>query len=249
MSNASDVSLAIDFMRQLAGLTDQYKIAQAGINALQQWQLDSALQLRDRRGVFSRSKKGHCSPLEESVLSHMASCDRVIDLGRRTAFNFERATIIVSNMPVDDPARYGRLKDSVILIAESLDIHMRSLDLALDAIDRGDALLRIIQRNAQVMRDIEQRLKLQRNDSANLLNHLVKDIEDSFLWLGLSERQEHYLQSLARDTVTKAQALYDNGIAVDSIIKSLGEGLDDATKSEIQSAVNASALVNMVELW
>jgi PAS domain-containing protein len=50
-------------------------------------------------------------------------------------------------------------------------------------------------------------------------------------------------------TVGRAQALYDNGIETDAIMKSLGEGLDAALQQEVQGAADASVDTNRVELW
>lgn len=249
METMGDVGIVLRFLREIVGMTDLAQIASAVLDTLQGYGLEASIQLRDPSGSFSRTSQGICTPLEESVLSNMAGCARIVDVGTRSAFNYERASIIVANMPRDETDRYGRLKDAAAMITEAVDIHMKSLDLVFEAIGRGDTLMRLIHRNARTMRDIENRLRTQREESATILNQLVKQIEDSFYWLGLSDRQEEFLQTLARDAVGRAQALYDNGIETDAIMKSLGEGLDAALQQEVQGAADASVDTNRVELW
>lgn len=249
MGSMGDVGIVLNFMRDIAGSTDYGKISSTVFEILQGYGLEASIQLRDGTGSYFRSSQGICTPLEEAILTNMLGCARIVDLGVRSAFNYEMVTIIINNMPRDDPERYGRIKDSVAMIVEAVDIHMKSLIIMFGAIERGDTLMRLIHRNAKIMRDIETRLSTQRAESAEILNGLVKAIEDSFYWLGLSEQQEAFLQKIARDAVGQAQALYDNGMETDAIMKSLSEGLDAALQQEMQGAADAASEECRIELW
>ncbi len=249
MESLGDAGTILNVLREIAGSTDYRHISSVILETLHGYDVEASLQLRDDSGSYFRSSRGLCTPLEEAVLTNMRNCSRIVDLGARSAFNFDRVSVIINNMPRADPDRYGRIKDSVAMIVEAIDIHMKSLTLMFGAIERGDTLMRLIHRNTKIMRDIENRLSTQREESAKILNGLVTEIEDSFYWLGLSEQQESFLQKRARDAVHKAQALYDNGMETDAIMKSLTEGLDDALQQEMQGASDASAEDCRIELW
>ena len=69
---------------------------------------------------MSRNSDGSCSPVKVAVLTAMAAERRIFDIGARSTFNYGRADIIVYDMPLDDPAPCGWLKDTVVKVAEAL---------------------------------------------------------------------------------------------------------------------------------
>ncbi|MBV1777222.1 response regulator [Burkholderiaceae bacterium DAT-1] len=238
--NLGDVGRILTFLRDTVSVTGYSDIAEASLRLFEDAGLDASIQLRSHEGCLSKTIKGICSPLEEQVLSNMATCGRIVDLGKRSAFNFPHVTIIIRNMPRDDPMEYARVKDNAAIVVEIIELHMQSLTFTFDTIKRGDDLLNIVHRSASALRDIEQRQRRQREASENILNQLVNDIEDAFVYMGLSETQELQLQKLARDAIGQAQTLNKEFVETDSIMQSLGEGMDAMLQQELQGASEAS---------
>ncbi len=249
MANAGDTGRILNFLREIVGFTGFGDIAEATLKIVEEFELDASIQLRAKNGTLARNHRGFCSPLEESVLSTMSECGRIVDLGSRSAFNYPHVTIIANKMPRGSPDDYGRVKDTVAMIAEAVDIHMSSLELMLESIKRGDTLLSLLNRNAATLREIEKHHNSQRQQSSDILNQLIKDIEDSFYFMGLTDNQERHLQNLARDAVGKAQALYDESIETEAIMKSLGDGLDAALQQEFSGATEATSEDNRIQLF
>lgn len=250
MASAGDTGRILNFLREIVSFTGFGDIADASLQTLAEYELDACIQLRAKHGTLARNHHGFCSPLEESVLTTMSTCGRIVDLGNRSAFNYPHVSIIVNNMPRGSTDQYGRFKDNVAMIAEAVDIHMTSLDLVLEAINRGDILLSLLHRNASTLREIEKRQERHRQQSAAILNQLAKDIEDSFYFMGLTDNQEKHLQYLTRDAIERAQALYDEAIETDAIMKSLGDGLNATLQQELQGAAEAaSEEVTRIELF
>lgn len=253
---ASDARQIMEFMREIAGYTSYVQIAEAGLRFLARLSLECAIQLRTKSGSISRNNNGFCAPLEEQVMHTMQTCGSRVTFGKRAAFNCERVTVIINNMPAPGSDVAARVEDSVMVITEALEQTMRSLELTFDAITRGDTLLGLLHKNASILREVQAHNQEQRGRSSEILNQLVYDIEDSFIFLGLSESQEDYLQNLARDAVDKAQKLYNNSIERDAIMRfdavmhSLGEDLEDTLRQEIQGAADAAAEVeSRIELF
>lgn len=248
MTTAGDAERILHFLNEIVGFTGFAAIIEASFQILREYGLDTSVQLRAHNGTLSRNHAGYCSPLEESVLVRMSSGGRVVELGQRSAFNFPHVSIVVNNMPrgADEHARF---RDIVSMIGEAVDIHMSSLDLTLKAIERGDTLLGLLHRNAATLREIETRHNEQRQKSADILENLVSEIEDSFYFMGLTENQELHLQRLARDAVERANAVHAEAVQTDAIMKSLGAGLDATLRQELQGAAEASADENRIELF
>ncbi|MBT9498550.1 MAG: hypothetical protein IV103_15230, partial [Zoogloea sp.] len=211
-------------------------VADCIMRAMQGFDLDVALQLRDEDESLSLSREGVCSALEESVLHNMASCARIVDLGSRSAFNYPRVTIIVKAMPRDNPEHYGRIKDNLATLTESVDVHLRSLSRVKAALRRGDTMLALLQRSMATLKDIETRYRTQRAASSQILNALAFEIEDSFISLGLTEGQERRLQDTVRTAIDQAQAIYDQEVESDRLMRSFSQDLETVLRKEVESA-------------
>ncbi|WP_215782309.1 response regulator transcription factor [Paludibacterium sp. B53371] len=236
LESAGDAGRILGFLRRAATLHAYPALAEAALSALSDYQLTASIQLRSREASWSFSHHGPCSPLEVSVLSNMANQDRIVDLGSRSAFNYPAVTLIIDNMPTDEPERYARIKDVAAMLAESVDIRMSTLGLYLATRERSERLLQILEHNSQVMTGIEQHHGQQRHASEQILGKLVKDIEDAFLHLGLSERQEFELQRMTRDAVQSAQDLYQDKVDTAAILHDLQQAIAQV-KADLASDV------------
>ncbi|MBS1129679.1 MAG: response regulator receiver protein [Proteobacteria bacterium] len=236
MSSVGDSGIIMRFLREMMGCLDFQSVASCLLRSMETFGLDTSLQLRDGTESFSCSRNGICSPLEESVLNNMQSCARIVDLGSRSAFNYPHVTIIVKSMPRDTPELYGRIKDNLASIAEAVDVHLSSLERVKSALKRGDLLLDLLRKNMASLHDIEDRYRIQRAASSQILNALVADIEASFINLGLTEDQERRLQDRVRDAVDESQNLYAQEIEADGAMRALSQEFEVVLKQETQLA-------------
>jgi len=230
MASAGDVGTVLNFLRRIVALTDLEQVAVAALETLKRYDLDAAVQLRNGPASVSRSSRGLCSPLEESILSTMATCARIVDLGSRSAFNYERVSIIINNMPKGDPEFYGRLKDSVIMIAEAVEIHMRSLDLVFEARQRSEKLTEAIRAGLQALNALSPRQKALRQHSLGVVTELASHMEDAFLSLVLTERQEAHIESLMQHALDGALSLAPEERTLEDQTKDLLAMLEKALK-------------------
>jgi len=247
---AANAGVVLGFLSDIIGQTDHAEIAATTLLTLQKFQIEGAVQLRDGRGHLSRNSAGTCTAVEDDVLTKMASGNRIVDLGNRSAFNYERATIIIYDMPLHDPELYGRLKDTVVKMAEALDVQLRALEVVTAAIERGDTLLRLLKRDAEVSRDITARIRAQRDERARATKLLIESIERAVDTPELPDTQKLFLQNLARDTEAQARSAHDHSVELEKIAQSLVTGLDESLLKEAPVASNTSATrFNSVELF
>lgn len=236
MSSVGDSGIVMRFLREMVGCLDFRAVADCVMRSMDAFGLDTSLQLRSDGERHSCSRDGLCSPLEESVLNNMETCARIVDLGSRSAFNFPRVTIIVKAMPRDNPELYGRIKDNLASIAETVDVHLSALARVNSALQRGDKLFRLLQKNMVTLRNIEARYRVQRAASSQLLNALVSDIEASFVTLGLTEDQERRLQDRIRDALDESQHLLARELEADDTMRGLNDEFNRVLQAEAQAA-------------
>lgn len=249
-SRQGECAPLVDALQELLGCMDFGAVANCLFNVAEALDVELSLQLRDASGHLSRNRDGICSPLEESVLSNLATTgDPVVKLGSRLAINVGRATLIAKNMPRDDATRCQRIQSALQTLANAVDVHLQSLEMVGEALQRGDKLLRILRNNTEMLRHIETSYREQRLSSGKILSELVEEIEGSFIHLGLTDNQESFLSTTLRNAVERAQALYDEDVRVEAMMREMSSGIDDGLLQEIQGAVNSAGETQGIELF
>jgi DNA-binding response OmpR family regulator len=253
LREAADSGLVLNFLSDIIRQTDLAEIAATTLRALQKFRIEGAVQLRDGRGHLSRNSAGDCTPVEDAVLAGMASDARIVDLGKRSAFNYQRATIIVYDMPLQDQELYGRLKDTVVKMAEALDVHMRSLETVAAAIERGDALAELLQRNTALAHEVSDSLQTQRAENQRVLTRVAEGIETALSSAALPETQKSLLRNLAREARAHAQTAGDSGTHLERqlqpLLKEVDESLLKVQRGVAPPAPAAAARSDDVELF
>jgi CheY-like chemotaxis protein len=245
LREAADSGVVLSFLSDIIRQTDLAEVAATTLRTLQKFRIEGAVQLRDGRDRVSRNSAGACSPVEDAVLAEMAGDARIVDLGKRSAFNYQRATIIIYDMPLDDPELYGRLKDTVVKMAEALDVHMRSLETVATAIERGDALAELLKQHIALAREISAGLKTQRDANQRTLVQLARAIEAAATSGTLPEAQALALRAAAHDARAQVNRMGQHGAQLESqlqpLLADVDESLLKAPRGETAAATNAPA--------
>ncbi len=198
LREAADSGVVLGFLSDIIRQTDLEAIAATTLATLRKFRLAGAVQMRDGELRLSRNSEGACTPVEDGVLTEMAHQQRIVDLGSRSAFNYRRATIVVYDMPLHDMAFYGQLKDTVVKMAEALDVHLNALEDINAAITCGDTL-----------RDLCAQLQTQRDSYRQALDALAERLDRAAA--DLPDTQHAALRQLAHDARARAQSALAQG--------------------------------------
>lgn len=196
MSSAAELGILLHFFRESFGADSYAALGRNILSVLAQLGLDGSLQIRSRFGTHNLSADGFCSPLEASILGNVRSAGRLVDLGPRTAINYDRITIIVHNMPREDAERYGRLRDVLAQLAEGVDARVRALDDEASLRKRNLALSELATSAQAVRADLDYHLKQLDIRHTMQLRRLIGDVSESMVFLGLGQREAGVLRQV-----------------------------------------------------
>lgn len=227
MSSAAEVGSVLQFLRSSFACTSYETLAIEVLNVTQGYSLDCSVQIRGEQGVVSRNAEGPCTPLEEAVLTNIAGQGRIIDFGARTSYSYPGATIIVRNMPRDDPDRYGRMKDNLALLAEGADARVSSLDGEFRLGSQQIALKKLLDTTRLTLKEIDSKQHEQRIASSQIFADFRNELEKSMLTMGLTEMQERELAELAQSAAERALALYNAEVQTNSHMATLLRQLEN----------------------
>jgi len=226
MSGAAEIGAVLQFMRASFNCPDYAALCREMLNALGSYGLEAAVKIHGQQGALSVSTTGPCSPLEDSVLTHMSGQGRLFEFGSRTSCSYEHITIIVKSNAGDDPERHGRMKDNLALLAEGADARVVALDSSAAVLRQHESLTQLTASTRKALLGIDRRHREQGIKSSQIFQDLQRNFDLCMLTLGVTQSQEEELANMLMDAANQAKALYDEGLEIGAHMESILEQLE-----------------------
>jgi len=226
MTNSGEQGSLLAFSTETFNCQSLEQLANATFSLLQQFSLQGSLRLEALPETQYFSSQGVIAPLAKQLLDNASHSQKIISKGNRSLFNDQQTTILISNMPIENEAFYGRLKDHVALICKIINARIVTLNLEHQAQNRrlasaGDALDLI---KGEMNSLDENVLQIEAK-----LRHLVDDLlifyEEELLALGLTEEQEKRLLLPLAQTKDQIGDLFDITEAVESNMQTIEQAI------------------------
>jgi CheY-like chemotaxis protein len=226
MSSAAELGVVLQFIRDSHACSDYRQLADAVVAACSEWGLSASIRLQGHDGDLARSRAGDATALESTILQRLADFGRLIDFSHRTAVNYPQVTLMISDMPTQEPERYGRLRDHLAILAEAADARMHALDDGLRLLGKHQTLLNVLHQTQAALHDIDRRHRHSQNDARLILHGMLAYVEQSFAQLGLTPAQEDFLADILRNAVQQVMDLFDQGLAIDNHLTAVADLLE-----------------------
>lgn len=228
MSDNSDLGATIQFLLETSHCDNLDQLGQLFFRVIQRYGLAASLQLRSAFGVKDMEASGLCRELEAQLLLQLQDAGRYVDFGRRTIMNYGRCSLLVRNMPVDDPNRYGAIKDNTFYLLQGLDARLRTLDLQ-EKLQREKATLRKMSQAVKaVMADIDSSYQAVMRDIVANVEDMAGTIQGHIPALALSVEQEVFFEEVTDRCVANTNRIFNDGLRVDETFTRLAAAMDSA---------------------
>jgi CheY-like chemotaxis protein len=229
MTSMGESGIVMQFLGKLFAWNSEQDVAAGVLELLQSYQLEGVVQTRVAQRCLTLSPAGTDLPLEVSVLNHLRTQGRIFEFRNRGAYNCEHVTLVVNNMPVNDPDLCGRLRDHLSLVAQGADSRLHALETE-EANRRNRAgigeAMTSIQESLAAMRKAHA---LDRAASSQLLMELEQSLAKAFVHLGLTTSQERHLEDLVQTFMRRMMELQDRSEDVYVSLQQVGETLEQLT--------------------
>jgi hypothetical protein len=171
------------------------------------------------------SASGANLPLEVSVIEHVRTQGRIFEFRKRSVHNFERITLMVNNLPLDDPEYCGRLRDHLSVAAQGVDSRLKAIETD-EANRRSQAgILLALESVSETIMSLHEAHQRDSAESSALMMELQETLVNSFFRLGLTEGQETFLQDMVGNFMKRMAALLERGAETQTAMQSLNERL------------------------
>lgn len=193
MTSMGEMGVLLEVLKSFNSSTDFESLADAVLEGLSLYDLQGAVQIRWPDGKLTRTAQGVASPLEESVIDHMATMERIMQFKTRMSITYDHISLLVNNMPVDDADRCGRLRDHLAMLAEGADVRLQGLLSMQESKRRGETIENIVIRISDALRDIDADQRQGRIRTTLAVDEAMQECENALIRVALSDSQESYL--------------------------------------------------------
>ena len=221
LSNLDEYAVVLKYLRDLNSCTSPQEMAQMTHAMLRGFGLSGAVQLRLPDSTLNTSADGEATPIVASILNHVRLMNRIFEFKKRGVYNFERITMIVDNMPVDDPERCGRLRDHLAIAIETADARLAGL-LAASANSRADHNVNeILQLLGTATEEFSLRQRTAQEAGREVMRELTEEMHGTFAHLGMNQLQEDSILDLIEQKTQKLILIYDATAATQATLQKL----------------------------
>jgi DNA-binding response OmpR family regulator len=133
------------------------------------------------------------SPLEKELIEMSDRNQRFLDFGASTLVSYPAVSLLVTNMPLDDAERYGRIKDLLPLLLSGLSSKIYALATQEALRTHSRELTHSLARIRGSLFALGTNMLQNRKDSNATLQSMINDLQDDLLRMGLEEDEEQYL--------------------------------------------------------
>lgn len=227
----------LNFLRELNQCNTYSCVGHGVLKMLAAFNLNGVVQIRANGNTYTYSPEMQEVPLEASVIATIQNMGRIVSFRSHSAYNFDSATLYVSNMPIHDEDACGRFRDHLMIAAESIDAKVRSLELAerYQQLERAQTdafkhrtrsgIHKVINDLRGALDSFKSRYAAARQQGTSVGIHLQSDLLGAFAYLGLSSDQESSILTLIQDKTDYLVGLYDFSAETESTLQALSEQL------------------------
>lgn len=231
MVSMGELGVVLQFLSKSFGCETIEELAHAMIDAMGQYDLQAAVQMRLGDKVVSLSQNGSDVPLEVSVLNHVRGSGRIFQFKSRCAFNYGRVTLMVNNMPLEDAERCGRIRDNGALLAEGADARLKAIEAEMQATQRRAGIELALPRVYATLDGVQGNYRRNCFELTQVMIDFQEVLTKAFIHLGLLESQEEELSNMANEFMLRVVGTQDASLEIVGQLEVLAEDLKQLLKT------------------
>ncbi|WP_186453844.1 PleD family two-component system response regulator [Denitratisoma sp. DHT3] len=234
------------YLRSLLGSHSLESLGKRVIAMLAPYGYDSVAQLRTAHASLTLKQSGPASPLEQSILDQSRSMERIFQFRSRLIVNYERISIFVANMPLQDEVLAGRIRDYVAVVAEAADAAIESIAIRQGIIGQAREVQALTHHSRTAVTMLREQYRHQQLEARRELGLMVENLENEYYKLGLTQDQEQMISDLVRSSTDKVLALFAAGLELEGQFERILDGLNKAGDTVIETDAEE---VTTTEVW
>lgn len=226
MVDNSDLGANIQFLLALHDCDNLDQLGQQLFSTLERYGLKCSLQMRSSIEIKNMEAHGMSKDLESQLLFQLKDADRYIDFGCRTICNYDRVSLLIKNMPLNDPDKYGAIKDNTFYLLQGVNARIHALEDRRTLIEEKQCLRKLSNDVNSVMVCVKERYQDVMRGIMDEVEASTAMLQDRVPHLALTEQDEYFIDSVVERLIRTTSGVFNEGLKVDEIFMKLEMGLE-----------------------
>lgn len=253
MVDNSDLGANIQFLLQVQNCDNLDQLGQQFFATIQRYGLSCSLQMRSEMGKKDMEAHGMAKHLESQLLFQLKDSGRYVDFGPRTIVNYDRVSLLIKNMPVSDPEKYGSIKDNTFCLVQGINARILALEDRFKLLMEKEALHKLANDVRAVMGSLKIAYQDVMQNIVGEVENVAERLEHRLPHLALTEVDEQFIYELSSNLVVDTNRIFNEGLKVDELF----DRLENTVKRSLAAASDPSVVrenrppdaSNVVELF
>jgi CheY-like chemotaxis protein len=225
MSMNAELGRILQFMSASFSSQTFADLAELTLKMLNELGLKGSLGIFHNRGLEYFCDDGIKRPIEQEVIENSRHLGRISDFGARTILNYPNFGLLIRNMPLDDPLRYGTLKDHICYLGNGLNARCQAMITERSANERAVRIQATASVLQQMIAEMEQAKLQVTHNSTEELQSMLDNLQFGFSKLSLTGPEEDVLVNLLTESGDRIHALFKDAAAQDQLFQALLSGV------------------------
>lgn len=214
LKNMGETGVLLDFIRKSIACLEYEDLARKLVQANLEYGLTCHVQVRHASRTYTYTPEGEASPLEISIVDKCCGLGRIFQFSKRMIINYDLVSILIVTLP-DDPDEVGRIRDNVAILAESAEAIAETIGIRKAAAGHAEALQSASRNSVHAIEELRDLYRKQQAETRVLMQDLIEQVEKTYVFLGLTDRQEDTLSATLRASADQVLRLFDIGLEFD----------------------------------
>ncbi|WP_034618670.1 response regulator [Chitinibacter tainanensis] len=225
MSSMSETGTLMQAVTGLPGKHNEQEVLSHLLAMLAEFGLSGVVAIHTAHSQLCQNQAGEASPVEKAILQQMRSMERIMQFKQRLSIHFPNVSLLVTNLPINEPDRAGRLRDHLAIMLEAAQCKLDAFSMKMDVEEQGK-LIATARELVQTLYQIQQQQRCSSEEKVAVISHSLMELEHSLTSFGLTDQQEENLLRIVRESWDNLSNLYQQERTLQEKLSGLADKLN-----------------------
>lgn len=231
MANSSEMGQIVNYIEHIGSIDNEQELGKALLHCLSSFDLQSNVEFRLDSGIEHFSVTGICSPIVVELFEMLKNKGRLHEFSSRILVNYEMISLLILNMPEQDPDKHGRIRDHICFLVSVTEQQLKAIITKKELIRQQQQLNDAVGKVHSKFRGLIELLNDNRLNNEAVFKQLQEDLEQRIPTMGLDEDQEVFIYQKVDETIQNSVAREESVQGVKAAFKEIEDDLSLLLKS------------------
>jgi hypothetical protein len=196
MSSMGELGVVMQFLSKSFSCHNIQSVAALALDSLRQYELEGVVHIVwEGDGLALTTDGGEPDAALKNLIAQRRTLGRILEIERKLIVNYDRVSVLITNLPENDAQRRGRIRDNIATLAEGIESRIHGLLLEHDNTLKQQGIRYAVWEIRDSVQNLNTRQMGDLTKSRELVSEVIDDFEEAFMSIGMIPEVENQLIS------------------------------------------------------